>query len=488
MNENRGAHKRRSVHCYELNKTFSTIAEASIFTGIPATQISTTCQGRQKTAKGHTFCYVENKSEINLTKNKENKAHRKVYCYELDKVFANAREAARELNIPDAGIRHVCAGKQNTHMGYKWCFAENINITDWSSKKSDRFRQVYCYELDTTYNSIMECAAATNSNLTSVRKACAGLMHIVNGMRFCYAEDKYNTNWEEKEDRLNSTQQKILHDLLASHAEIRINDRSTLDNNKEIDILLTEHNVGVEYNGLYWHQDKIKGSSKYHYNKTINATNKGIKLIQIFEHQFFDSNYELWRSCILAKCGIFNKKIYAKNTEIREVHNHQADRFLIDNHLQGNQKQASIKLGLFMNHELVSLMTFGKPRFNKNQEWELYRFCTKKDTLVVGGASKLLKYFEKKYNPASLISYANLQWSNGEIYSKLGFELIGTVYPSYWWCKSGSVLSRYQTQKHKLTDLFGEVDMNLTENKIMESKKYYKVHDCGSLTFVKNYK
>ena len=47
-------------------------------------------------------------------------------------------------------------------------------------------------------------------------------------------------------------------------------------------------------------------------------------------------------------------------------------------------------------------MTFSPPRVNmgsKNhkQQWELVRFCNKLNTRVVGGASKLLKYFIKNW-------------------------------------------------------------------------------------------
>ena len=49
--------------------------------------------------------------------------------------------------------------------------------------------------------------------------------------------------------------------------------------------------------------------------------------------------------------------------------------------------------------ELVSLMTFNKPRKGIGKmsedglEWELGRFCNALNTNVVGGASKLFKYF-----------------------------------------------------------------------------------------------
>jgi hypothetical protein len=66
-------------------------------------------------------------------------------------------------------------------------------------------------------------------------------------------------------------------------------------------------------------------------------------------------------------------------------------------------------------------MTFSKPRFNRNYEYELVRFASKLGCQVIGGASKLLKYFERNYNPKSLISYADRRYSNGKLYYSLGF-------------------------------------------------------------------
>ena len=50
---------------------------------------------------------------------------------------------------------------------------------------------------------------------------------------------------------------------------------------------------------------------------------------------------------------------------------------------------ASVKLGLFYNDELVSVMTFRKPRFNKKFEYEIIRFCSSANIV---GASKLFQF------------------------------------------------------------------------------------------------
>ena len=57
------------------------------------------------------------------------------------------------------------------------------------------------------------------------------------------------------------------------------NDRKVL-NGKEIDIWIPEYNLGIEYNGIYWHSsDEAK---KADHNKMILAESVGIKLLQFW--------------------------------------------------------------------------------------------------------------------------------------------------------------------------------------------------------------
>jgi hypothetical protein len=135
--------------------------------------------------------------------------------------------------------------------------------------------------------------------------------------------------------------------------------------------------------------------------------------------------------------GLTGNKIYARKCEIREVKSSESKLFLNDNHIQGNVN-SKIKLGLYYNDELVSLMTFGSLRKNLNQSsidnvYELLRFCNKLNCSVIGGADKLLKHFIKEYNPKEIISYADRRWSQGDLYSNLGFTEITKNKPNYWY-------------------------------------------------------
>ena len=186
---------------------------------------------------------------------------------------------------------------------------------------------------------------------------------------------------------------------------------------------------------------------------------------------------------IKSRLGL-NNKIFARKCIIKELKSSECRDFLNENHLQGFC-QAKINVGLFYEDELVSVMTFSKPRFNKKYEYELIRFASKRNYTVIGGASKLWKYFVNEYSPKSVITYANRRFSNGDLYYKLGFNLLEIVYPNYFYFKEGDLklYSRVKFQKHKLKDVLDTFDENLTETENMFNNNYKRIFDCGNLKF-----
>jgi hypothetical protein len=153
-------------------------------------------------------------------------------------------------------------------------------------------------------------------------------------------------------------------------------------------------------------------------------------------------------------------------------------------HIQGKDK-SSIKLGLFYQNELVSVMTFGKSRYNKKYQYEMYRFCNKKEHQIVGGAGKLWMYFVRTFNPVSVVTYADRRYSNGKLYENLGFITVGVSSPNYFYFKKGTILlmSRIQFQKHKLKNMLKIFDSNMTEWENMQNNGYDRIWDCGNYVF-----
>jgi hypothetical protein len=260
---------------------------------------------------------------------------------------------------------------------------------------------------------------------------------------------------------------------LLPNDEILVNDRSVLKP-YELDIYIPSKKIAFEIDGLYWHQNTPT------INKQELCGGMGIQLIHI-DDRSLKRSYDLWKSVIRTKLGM-SSKIHARSCKVDVVSPEVMTSFLNENHLQG-AVGSTIGYGLFHHGQLVAVMNFGVPRFNTRFTWELLRFSTIKNTVIVGGAGKLLTHF-KRLHSGSILSYAKKEYSNGNLYKTLGFELINEGSPSYSYIKGNAEVSRYQAQKHKLKDLLGsKYNEFLSEKDNMKAAGYIIKHDKGSFTF-----
>lgn len=294
-----------------------------------------------------------------------------------------------------------------------------------------------------------------------------------------------------------SLEQKELYDFLLKNEnkEIQYNNRKALGNGKELDIYIPDKNIAIEYTGLYWHSDK-RISKNYHLDKLKQSEKKGIRLITIFEDEWLEKRNIVEKKLLsILKLNDNLKKIFARKCIIKEISIEEKNNFLNNNHIQG-EDNSNIKLGLFYENKLISVMTFSKARagighnLNKDGYYELSRFANDINYIVIGSFGKLLSYFEKNYKPKYLISYADLRWSdrNNNIYLKNNFKLKCTNKPNYWYCLGNIRYHRYSFRKTMIKERFPEIyDKALTEFQMMDKTKYNRVWDCGTLAYYKEY-
>lgn len=207
----------------------------------------------------------------------------------------------------------------------------------------------------------------------------------------------------------------------------------------------------------------------------------GYHCIHIFD---WDDEVKIIQELLLPK-----PKIYARNTTICSISKSEAKEFLLQHHLQGSCNGQSILLGLRDKYgNLVSLMSFGKPRYNKNYEYELLRYCSSMQ--VVGGAEKLFKYFLKTYKPKSIISYCDKSKFSGNVYKTLGFTLKEKGKPScHWYSDNKSEKMQHITdntlRRYGYDILFNEHYGKGTSNEELIIKRgYVPIYDCGQDTYV----
>jgi hypothetical protein len=260
-----------------------------------------------------------------------------------------------------------------------------------------------------------------------------------------------------------------------------------MDKCMEIDCLVVSHNFGIEYCGEYWHSELHK-SKNYHKFKTFWAKEQGIKLFTIFEYEW-NNKKDILKSMINNALQKNIEKIYARKCQIREIPSKEIKHFYNINHLQG-ERNATHNIVLIYDNEIVAGMSFSKPRSNKKYEWEIYRFCNKLNINVVGGATKLFKYFINKYSPKSIISYADFRYSYGDLYKKLGMFELNLTEPNYYYFNKSKLLleSRIKYQKHKLEKKLKIFDKNLSESENMKNNGYIRIYDSGNLVYIYNMK
>lgn len=221
--------------------------------------------------------------------------------------------------------------------------------------------------------------------------------------------------------------------------------RQIFDNRQEIDFYCPNEMVGFEFNGN-WTHCSINKDKNYHINKSLEAQEKNIRFIHIYEYEWCNPQKQLiLLSLMRGALGLFDKRIYARNCEVREIDTKEYFDFCNKNHTQG-YRQARIIYGLFHNDELVQIMSFSH---SNKYEWEIIRECTKINTQVIGGNSKLFKHFVKLHNPNEVFSYCDFNKFNGKGYEKLGMKLIGYTSPDMKWYLKGNVVVNRSPSKNK---------------------------------------
>ena len=286
-----------------------------------------------------------------------------------------------------------------------------------------------------------------------------------------------------------SESEKQLLDFVKAHyaGEILTNNRKIIQP-LELDIVLPELRLALEFNGVFWHSEQRGKSRDYHVTKTQACEQQGIHLIQIYDTEWSNPlTRAIVESKILHLLGQ-STRIPARKCRVETLTKTQAKLFLDQNHIQA-ACMCKHSYGLIHNEQLVAVLTLGQSRFNRQYQWELLRYCALKNHTVIGGMAKLLKAATQDLNISELISYADRRWSSqlSNIYSSTGFQLSSISKPNYKYFQINKteikLQSRNKYQKHKLKDLLENFDPALSEFENMSIHDYFRIWDCGNLVY-----
>lgn len=251
--------------------------------------------------------------------------------------------------------------------------------------------------------------------------------------------------------------------------------------NLELDFYIPSKKIALEYDSFYYHSEDHPNitSKNYHEIKTNKCEELGIQLIHIFQDEWFDRQ-DIVKSKIKNLLGLSPRGVGARKLSIRDIDNNTASLFLEKYHLQGKTTGTSIDIGAYYNDELVAVMSFGK---HTKYDYDLKRFSVN-DKNYPGVASKLIKYFIKKYNPSSIISFADRRWSKGKIYDTLGFTNLGNIGIDYSYIKHNDRYHKFNFRRSKLLKLLDLEDKKQTEKELAKLYGLSRIWDSGKIKFV----
>ena len=216
----------------------------------------------------------------------------------------------------------------------------------------------------------------------------------------------------------------------------------------------------------------------YHLDKTELAKQNGYNMINIWDWDNMNKIIYLLKP---------KQRIYARSCALKEIDNKINNDFLNLYHCQNTCKKQYIRIGLFYKNELVAVMTFGKPRYNKKYDWELLRLCYHCDFEIIGGSQKMFNYFISKFNPKNIISYCDNSKFNGNIYEKLGFILKNDIKkPSKHWynCKTKIHITDNLLRQRGFDQLFNEkYGKNINNQELMIQHGFVEIYDAGQKVY-----
>jgi hypothetical protein len=185
-----------------------------------------------------------------------------------------------------------------------------------------------------------------------------------------------------------------------------------------LDIYIPSLKLAIELNGAYRHSEICGRDRNYHLNKLKECESLGIKLIQIFDFEWNESKDNV-KSFLKSKFGKNDIRVYARKTQLRSVPKKEAADFLDKYQIQGSCHFTE-SLGLYLNNELLCLITIGKHHRN-NQDWVLSRYVGKDGVTVVGGLSKLCNAAKTEFG--SIITWVDRRISEGSSWVSIGCDV-----------------------------------------------------------------
>lgn len=182
-----------------------------------------------------------------------------------------------------------------------------------------------------------------------------------------------------------------------------------------------------------------------------------------------------------------NKTISARDTQIVKLDKPTLESFLDENHLM-DAVSAKHKYGLMYKGVLVAVASFSSAKTFYREEGEfrsveLVRYASLQGVNVVGAMGKFLEHFIEQHKPDDIMTYTDREWSDGEVYEKLGFVKTEQTTPILFWIHPQEKI-RFPLHKIpiELQTECQSLGMEMTD--FLAQKGFVKIQNLGNNKFI----
>lgn len=274
-----------------------------------------------------------------------------------------------------------------------------------------------------------------------------------------------------------SSHERALADWLTSIGVVFQQNDRTIIKPQELDIVIPHIKLAIEMCGVYWHGD-WRLPRTYHADKRAQCVEAGYRLLTIFEDEWV-YNTNLVKRKILNALGMQrDDKVNSRDTDVIEIDSAVRAQFLNANHIQGDGP-GSITYALSHQGRIVAVATL----IQQSKCLLLNRYAT--NCNVRGGFSKIMSHVQKRHPNLDIETFADLRWSDGNLYSTTGFVEVKRYGPMYCYVVNKQRIHRSQFRKKYLKDRLKTYDPSLTEFENCDNNGITRLWDCGMIKYVK---
>lgn len=269
---------------------------------------------------------------------------------------------------------------------------------------------------------------------------------------------------------------------------VRYDCKSVLAKSRQLDVYIEDMKTAFEFNGIFWHNSDYSIYGKeplpmmYHYDKTNECIDKGIKLVHIFEDEW--TNHKKLCMSKIKKMLAPYKMIHVDANECM-IHNRisqfEKEKYLLKYTFYGIDG-SSIAYCLEWRRHIVAMMTFSKTRNNKQYEWQILNYIELDNIIVDGGFNALFKHFVDSMNPKNICLYASRDWTCIDDYSDV-LDFIEVKRPRCYWTLGDERVHYISINKTKAKQIIDDYDDHKTLVENMNDNNYFRIYDSGVNVF-----